>query len=240
MCQLNSSNASMNRMSSATSFHSSGSGNSSFGSVLRGNSVMQVAQRSNGSAVKQVIHELQQTIDDYQDGSDHEEGDDAPVAQMAMLAQWASVDAYYKVVIAKYDGIPVIINAMNAYESNVDIQSYGCMALQHLNNKALIQQHGGVSAMIRAMKRLATNITVQSEALLAIQRQGPNLLGQDPTMLREELLPSLEHAKDMFLTKTGKDACIFLLQFVTAVTNTSPTTVRECVPGVDLGIATSS
>jgi len=207
---------------------------------------MQVAQRSNGSAVKQVIQELQQTLDDCQDrklvGShDDEEGEDAaPVSQMAMLAQWASVDAYYKVVIAKYEGIPVIINAMETYQTNVDIQAYGCTALQHLNNKLLIQQHGGVAAMIRAMQLHATNITVQSEALQAIQRQGPKLLGQDPTMLREELFPSLEHAKDMFLTKAGKDACMFLIQFVTAVTNTSPTTVRECVSGVNLGIATSS
>jgi hypothetical protein len=87
------------------------------------------------------------------------------------------------------------------------------------------------------------HILVQSEALQAIQRQGPNILGQDPTMLWEELLPSLEleHAKDMFLTTAGKDACMFLLQFfATAVTDASPTTVRECVSGVDLGIATSS
>lgn len=175
--------------------------------VLKGNAVMQVAvaQRSNGGTVKSCIAELQRIT--------AVAPEEPPLDQIFMLAQWASVDAYYKVVISKYQGIPAIIQAMDTFPMSADLQACGCSALKSLSNKSHIHTNGGVSALLNALRNHPASIVVQSEALDALKQQGPMLSQESPDTLRQ-LIPLLRHAKDMYLTQRGKEGVLFLFQYL--------------------------
>ena len=174
-----------------------------------------------------------------------------PLQECAMLAQW-SVDAYYKVLISKYKGIPAIVNALNTFASCADVQAYGCSALKNMGNKLSVQEAGATPAALAALRNHPTSIHVQSECCELLQNQAPVILqdAQHPTpqeseeddhaksslsgkkggilkkavsagtedgsrirAVADELIPLLCHAKEMYLTKHGKTAVFFLLEF---------------------------
>jgi hypothetical protein len=207
---------------------------------LKGNSTMKVemAQRSNGSTVKTVIALLKDIIIDAE-SSDMEEDDDgaleadeiedsrrvdglhhdqsslpeAPLQEMAMLSQWASVDAYYRVVISKYQGISTTIKIMNLYRENPDIQVYCLLTLSQLPNKKQINKHGGVEACIQTMQRYPTSIEIQSQAFEVLKTQAAALLLES----RDSLSPLHElvvTADDLYLTQKGRECVTFVKQFL--------------------------
>ena len=196
------------------------------------NAAMQIAQRSNASAVKTTIRELLSASTEL------------PLHQVAMLSQWASVDdAYYKVIIVKYNGIPALLRAMKHFPESGDLQAYACTALSHLNNKLQIHQQGGVHAMITALQDHPNNITVVSAALQALKSQSL-VLKQEPNELLQELTPLLEHSKDMYLTPAGKEAALCLCQFLSALQQQQQqqqpqTTTTETNHTMDIDITTS-
>ena len=123
----------------------------------------------------------------------------APETECAMLAQWAT-DAYYKVVISKYNGIPAICDAMELFSNHVNLQASCCTALgrltiaqspnqmhpQHITNPTAPSAPGGdpsinqriVSLIIRAMKTHPQSILVQSAACEALRNQSLLILKQ--------------------------------------------------------------
>jgi hypothetical protein len=133
---------------------------------------------------------------------------------MALLSQWSSVDAYYVVVISKYQGIPTILNIMKLYPEVEDVQVYGLITLIQMNNQAQIQQCGGVQVCLQAMQRHQSTIEVVSEGFGLLKRQAA-LLVQEP---RDQLLSPLKSlvaaAKSMYLTQTGKEGLAFCEQFL--------------------------
>ncbi len=141
---------------------------------------MKLAQRSNGSTVKSVIADLQRICEEYATNDNVE----APLHEVEMLSQWASVDAYYKVVISKYQGIPTIVLAMKTFPENADVQSFCCSTLKSLNNKLMIHQADGVQAILNAMTNHPSSIVVQSEALEALRFQAPLLPQEPPEVLQ--------------------------------------------------------
>jgi hypothetical protein len=169
-----------------------------------GNAIIQVTQRSHGASVKAVIDNLRDKCHEQSERL----GEEAPVQECVLLYHW-SVDAYYKVVISKYLGIPAIVSAMRAFPEVEDLQTACCGALKNLNNKVAIQEAGGVSVMLLAMHNHPQSIDVQSEACEALRSQGP-LLQQDPAVVAT-LGPMLEQAREMYLTRKGRESLLFLL-----------------------------
>ncbi len=198
---------------------------------FRGNVAMQVAQRSNGSTVKSVIAGLKAIVANIcDDESDLEEKPlssilgrpPTPHQEMALLSQWASVDAYYKVVISKYQGIPTIIKIMEHYAEDPDIQVYGMMTLSQLTNKQQIHECGGVEACIDSLLRFPSNIEIQSQGFGMLKSQAM-VLTQEPHDRLRPLVGLLELAKDMYLTQTGRDGVVFVQRFLeTYAINDSP------------------
>lgn len=190
--------------------------------VLKGNAAMQVIQRSNGKTVKSVIAELKGICEEHPDSdssssSSHSQSSPQhpPLQAMALLAQWASVDVYYKVVITKDQGIPTIVSVMTKFQNSADIQMYGCLALGHLSDKQQIQKFGGVEAILAAMRAHPDSIGVQSEALYALKQQGA-LLAKSPRNLLSELHPLLSRSKEIYLTRSGEEGKKFVLKVLEA------------------------
>jgi hypothetical protein len=125
-----------------------------------------------------------------------------------MLSQWAIADTYYKVVITKYRGIPVIIRAMEAFPDDEDIQGTCCTILTSLTNKVQIFQEGGVDAFLRAMTNHPTSIVVQSAALEGLSALMPLVqhLEENNRETLEEIEMVTKLAEDMYLTEAGSKA----------------------------------
>ena len=142
-----------------------------------------------------------------------------------MLAQW-SVDAYYKVLISKYQGLPAVVSAMRAFPYHADLQAYCCCVLKNLTGKVSIQQAGGPAACIQAIRQHPHSIHLQSEAFQALRFQAP-LIIQEGVVDMEELVQLLENAKQMYLTVPGKESVLILLDyFFAAAATTSPPEVN--------------
>lgn len=139
-----------------------------------------------------------------------------PLLQCSMLAQWARVDSYYKVVITKYQGIPVIIRAMDAFASSEEVQASSCIALANLTNKVQIFQQGGPQAILNAMKGHPHSISVQSAALEALVGVMPLIqhLEEDNTEILRDIQLSVMRTEAMFLTGDGKIAAKRILEMV--------------------------
>jgi hypothetical protein len=178
---------------------------------------MKIAQRSNGASVKTSISELQRHCDDHNVQQDEEIEIDLPLQECAMLAQW-SVDAYYKVLISKYQGIQAVISAMRTFRDHAELQTYCCIVLKNLSGKASIQQAGGAAACIQAMRQHPHSIYVQSEAIQALKFQATLIISEGAVDI-EELIHLLEHAKQMYLTPLGKEGVLILLDFFAAATS---------------------
>ena len=154
-----------------------------------------------------------------------------------MLAQWASVDPYYKTVITKYHGIEAIVQAMTYFSTDADAQVYGCTALGHLTNKALVRKAGGVTVMMDALENHPSHLEVQSHALEALKKQG-GLLREESAQTCAKLSTLVQHSQQLYLTKPGHEGRAFLWQFLqtfhpqgssktsTARTNSSSKTTR--------------
>lgn len=235
---------------SATSVSSQGS--SGAGSLtMKPNEIIQVAQRSNGSTVKSVIARLKDLVrdksgevnhnsssiiedisKDEQDTSSVSSGDAGeeyvPLQEMALLSQWASVDAYYKVVISKYKGIPTILNIMKLYPHVADIQVYGLVTLSHLSNQHQIHECGGVPLLLRVMQHHSSNIELVSQGFGLLKKQAALL----PQLEREKLVPLValvKTAQTMYLTQGGKEGLNFCQQFLETYqigVTTTPTTTN--------------
>lgn len=174
-----------------------------------GNAVMQVAQRSNASTVKSVIAELHKVCNDASSSSEIE----PPVQICSMIAQWASVDVYYKVVIVKYNGVQATVRAMAAFPSCADLQSTCCTILANLvNSKDLVVSEGGVRAILKAMQEHPTSTIVQSAALEALRPFIPSLV-QEQAIL-DEIRDLLKRGKDVYLTKAGTKAAMDIQSFL--------------------------
>lgn len=132
---------------------------------------------------------------------------------MSLLAQCASADLYYKVIITKYHGISTIIKIMDIYAEHLDIQVYGLSTLADLTNKKLIQENGGVGACIRAMLTFSDSIELQSTGFRMLKMQGSALAKESHPSLRP-LHEIVEKAKEMYMTQTGKDGVIFVERFL--------------------------
>lgn len=210
---------------SVESVNSQGSTNSV---NFKGNEAMQVVQRSNGSTVKSVIARLKDIVNHHHhttastdqdsdlDGSISSNNSDLPTPphqEMAMLSQWASVDAYYKVVISKYQGIPTIVKIMKLYADDPDIQVYGMTTLTHLGNKQQIHESDGVDTCIKALIRFSSNIEVQSHGFIMLKSQAM-LLTQEPHDRLRPLVGLLESTKTMFLTHAGREGTVFIQRFL--------------------------
>jgi hypothetical protein len=192
-----------------------------------------MAQRSNGSTVKGVIDDLQRIVDETLvmvarevsekekesvsaetmikatlEQSPNEQTCEVPILQCSMLSQWAIADTYYKVVITKYRGIPVIIRAMEAFPDDEDIQGTCCTILTSLTNKVQIFQEGGVDAFLHAMTNHPTSIVVQSAALEGLSALMPLVqhLEENNRETLEEIEMVTKLAEDMYLTEAGSKA----------------------------------
>ena len=182
----------------------------------KANAVMQIAQRSNGASVKTAISELQRHCDEHTAQQDEEIEIEQPLHQCAMLAQW-SVDAYYKVLISKHQGMQAVISAMRTFPYHADLQAYCCCVLKNLSGRVSIQQAGGPAACIQAIRQHPHSIHLQSEAFQALRFQAPLIL-QEGTVDMEELVQLLENAKQMYLTVPGKESVLIMLDFFAAAT----------------------
>ena len=201
----------LRRLPHASSGNLSTSSNSSAStSGLRVNAVLQIAQRSSGSTVKAAITEIKRLC--LEKAVHQDELIEPPIQECAMLSQW-SVDAYYKVVIAKYNGLPAIIDAMAVFPSHSDLQAYCCSALKNISNKIAIQQLGGVAAIASAMLNHPHSIHLQSEACEALKSQGSFLLQESPDTIIQ-LSSLVRDAKEMYLTPSGKESARFLIEFL--------------------------
>jgi hypothetical protein len=167
--------------------------------------VVQTAQRSNASTVKSVIVDLTKVCESP-------DLSEPPIEFCSMLALWASVDAYYKVVISKYNGIQVTVRAMRAFPQCADLQATCCTILAHLSNKCLICQEMGAQAIVAAMQGHPCNIIVQSAALEALRPLTPFLLQERAVLHEIETL--LARTKDMYLTEAGCKAALDISIFL--------------------------
>jgi hypothetical protein len=181
-----------------------------------GSAVMQVAQRSNASTVKAVIADLQKVCDEATmlASSTSSPSEIEPPFQICfMLAQWSSVDVYYKVVIAKYNGIQATLRAMTAFPSCPDLQTSCCTVLANLSNgKDVVVTEGGVQAILKSMQDHPASTFVQSAALEALRPLIP-LLKQETAIL-EEVRELLKRGKDMYLTKAGTKAAMDIQSYL--------------------------
>jgi len=182
-----------------------------------GNAVMKVAQRSNGATVKSVISDLRRKCLESNKQSDA--GREPPLEECVMLAQWASVDVYYKVVITKYNGVEVVVAAMKAYPLCEDLQTFCCAILQNLNNKIQVKELGGTIAILEAMKNHSSSVAVQVEACMALKEQNL-VLQQESHEFMTELQQLLAHAHEMYLTPSAQSAIEFLNELVSSSIST--------------------
>jgi hypothetical protein len=226
--------------SSSTRDFLNGSAGSSANFTWNSSAVVQVAQRSNGATVKSVIAELDQAISDAVHNIGEETNDATtqthiPLQLCSMLAQWARVDAYYKVVITKYNGVPVIVRAMKTFPKSEDLQALCCSTLSSLTNKLKIYQEGGVHVILEALKMHPNCISVQSSALEALSGVMPLITRHVPCRSKtasaidcveheasdddkQELLREIQtvvtKSKDMYLTENGVNAANDILAFL--------------------------
>jgi hypothetical protein len=101
----------------------------------------------------------------------------SPETECAMLAQWAT-DAYYRVVISKYQGIPTICRAMRCFPQNSDIQVSCCTCLELLagSQQHTIHEAEGVALVIAAMKNHPQSIQVHSAACQALRNMSLSIM----------------------------------------------------------------
>ena len=102
---------------------------------------------------------------------------------------------------------------MMTFSTQSDLQGYCCCVLRNLSNKLAIHQAGGVPAICMAMRNHPKSVHVQSEACTALQLQASVLHSETSHTIRT-MLTLVEHAKDMYLTATGKASTIFLMGFL--------------------------
>lgn len=230
----NLSNGSARSSGAASAGSAPNANNTNNAQTLRGNAVIKIAQRSNGSAVKSVIAQLQQTCQAAASAAALKNtmaaaapanpigqlqalatpaAVTAPHQQMALISQWASVDSYYKTVITKYHGMEAIVATMKYFPHDADIQVYGCTALGHLPNKALIHSLGGVTSIVQALQEHSSHFEVQSHAWEALKKQGA-LLRQESAETCVQLQGLVEKAQKLYLTKAGKEGSTFVGRFL--------------------------
>jgi hypothetical protein len=203
---------------STSSLGSQGSGES-LGAHANSNVVMQLAQRSNGRAIKAVLSKLREmTAPDESTTSEvgvtlSVDLPRPPSDDMLLLAQCASADTYYEVIITKYHGIPTIIKIMDMYQDHLDIQVSALSILAHLPDKESIHQHGGVPACIRTLDIFSNSIEVLSSGFHMLKMQASVLSKEPPDFLRS-LCAIVESARQMYLTKVGKDGLIYVERFL--------------------------
>jgi len=212
----------------------------------RGNAVMQIAQRSNGADVKAVISDLFTVLRERRQAVSCEQNseasadfassalcekvdDDAEFSShtievldaLAMLAQWACADVYYKILITKYKGIDAVVEAMESFSEIPYIQMYGCQVLANLSNKMLISQCGGVPAAVTALeKHGSTMLAVRSDIWVLIQLQLPLLAQELPeTLSRLGNLLNSQNKEPKSLSNAGKEAVKMLTQWHTVHCN---------------------
>jgi hypothetical protein len=138
-----------------------------------------------------------------------------PSQHLLLLARCASADMYYKIIIAKYQGIRTIIKIMDMYHHHLDIQVYALSTLADLTNKVSIHEHGGVPACIRAMTNFSNSIEVQSVGLHMLKMQAL-VLANEPHECLRPLREILEMSKQTLvdLTPAGKEGFIFVERFL--------------------------
>lgn len=102
------------------------------------------------------------------------------VQEKALAALWqlSVKDPGNKHQIARFRGIPLVIESMKEHISSERVQERGCVALWSLamndDNKAQIGEEGGVEAIITGMSAHITRTHVQHEALGAIKALATN------------------------------------------------------------------
>ena len=186
-----------------------------------------IAQRSNGATVKTYLAEIKKLCQDAENEKDSTL--QPPIEQIASLSH-LSVDAYYKVVISKYQGIQALCAAMRTFPDNPDLQACCCACLKNLSNIVAIQNARGHLYCIDAMRNHPTSIQVQSEAcqllnhlqseLVMSSRSGDDAFDRDDDssstdrINRDEFQALLSHAQNMYLTTKGKESCAALLQLL--------------------------
>lgn len=153
------------------------------------------------------------TTQDKEEEEEEGKTPEMPILQCSMLAQWAQADSYYKVVITKYQGIPVIIRAMKAFADDEDIQGTCCNILNILTNKVQVYQEGGVNAFLRAMKCHPNSTFVQSVAMQGLSGLMPLILHLEENNrgVLSDIESMVKLAEDMYLTETGNKAMRELL-----------------------------
>mmetsp|Transcript_9204 Transcript_9204/g.16722 ORF Transcript_9204/g.16722 Transcript_9204/m.16722 type:complete len:378 (-) Transcript_9204:1553-2686(-) len=234
------SSGSFSRVSSSSTAHSRNSASNSKNFSWGSHGAVQVAQRSNGAAVKSAIDELQKIVEEAtamatalqgrKDVAEEAKDDDAkdddvfqhhhslapPLQQCSLLAQWARVDVYYKVVITKYHGIPVIVRTMKAFPGHAELQESCCSALANLTSKVVVFQEGGVPAILEAMKAHSRCIRLQSSALEALSGLMPLIqnLDENSKQTLKEISTLVEQTKDMYLTENGRKAAENILELM--------------------------
>ena len=196
-----------------------------------------IAQRSNGATVKTYLAEIKKLCQDAENEKDSTL--QPPIEQIASLSH-LSVDAYYKVVISKYQGIQALCAAMRTFPDNPDLQACCCACLKNLSNIVAIQNARGHLYCIDAMRNHPTSIQVQSEACQLLNHLQSELVmssrSRDDDALfdrdddssstidrinRDELQALLSHAQNMYLTAKGKESCAALLQLLSKDRNSA-------------------
>jgi hypothetical protein len=161
---------------------------------------LQIAQRSSSKTVKTILAQLKDDCSSSSCSSQYQAlaatTTEAPETKCVMLAQWAT-DAYYKVVISKYQGIPIICLAMRCYPQNATIQVACCTSLELLayaSQKQAIQDAGGVALVVAAMRNHPQSIQVQSAACQALRNMSLSiiLLQKDHGVVLEQSSSSLK------------------------------------------------
>jgi hypothetical protein len=191
-----------------------------------------IAQRSNAGTVKSFIADIQRLCQEAE--AERDSTIQPPIDQCASLSH-LSVDAYYKVVISKYQGIEAMCTAMRTFPDSAELQACCCACLKNLSNIVAIHSAGGHLACFKAMKNHPTSIQVQSEACEALHHLHSLLFSSDISKAKDYLVDGggapaeeemihqidqhefkllLSHAQNMYLTTKGKESCFALLNFV--------------------------
>jgi len=179
--------------------------------------MMQLAQRSNGGAIKAVLAKLRGMTEPDSGKVSALSSTELPLPpsqDLALLAQCASADIYYKIIIAKYDGIRTIVKIMEMYPQDLDIQVSGLSTLSELTNKASIHEHGGVSVCLRALTNFPDSIEILSAGLHMLKMQASELT-TEPHKSLCLIRPIVEASERMLdLTASGKEGLIFMKRFL--------------------------
>lgn len=136
-----------------------------------------VLHRSGAMEVKDNIARIAHICEEYKNktGNSTDPDDEClpPHTECSVLLYLAH-DAYYQVIIAKYGGIPAILDAMNTFLICADFQACCCEILcalcaENSNNKAVIEKAGGSVAIMTTMRNNPRAIRVQTSGCAALR-----------------------------------------------------------------------